>query len=199
MLHPNIFETTLADVALHATLWVPMHAAALAAVVLTLVGLIGLYASRAHRLGRLGAVGFGLVVPGLVATACVAYAEAFLLPVIARVHPEVLDWDGPVTTDWPVRITTLLALLWFAGLFLLGLALWRARAVPVPAAATLTVAVAAAAVCGGLLVPVLSPLAVLGLAVGYGWVGVALWTGADGSSRAGAPDRPRRRAAAGRG
>jgi hypothetical protein len=33
-------------------------------------------------------------------TACVAYAEAFLLPVIARDTPEVFGWEGPVLTSW---------------------------------------------------------------------------------------------------
>ena len=33
-------------------------------------------------------------------TACVAYAEAFLLPLIARDTPEVFGWEGPVLTSW---------------------------------------------------------------------------------------------------
>ena len=101
-LHPDIFATTLADVS-RQTLWVPIHVAALVAVVLTLIGLIGLYGTRAGQLGRLGAAGMVCAVVGLVMTACVAYAEAYLLPVIARDHPEVFDWDGPVTTSWAVR------------------------------------------------------------------------------------------------
>lgn len=139
--HPDIFATRLADAALEPW-WVPMHAAATVAVVLTLIGLTGLYATRAARLGRLGAVGFGCVVPGLVVTGAVAWAEAILLPVIARKDAAVFDWDGPVTTSWAVRITTGMALLWLVGLVLLGLALWRSGTAP--AGPGLTLAGAAA-------------------------------------------------------
>jgi hypothetical protein len=185
MLHPDIFETTLADVALNNAAWVPIHVAAVAEVVLTLIGLTGLYAARADWLGRLGAVGFVCAVIGLVMTACVAYAEAFLLPVIARKNPEVFDWDGPVTTSWAVRITTGMALLWLVGLVLLGFALWRSGIGPAGAGLTLAVAAVAFSVFGGLLLPVLAPLSTLALAVGYAWVGVALWTGAMGPTTGG--------------
>ena len=96
--HPDVSETTFADAALNTSLWVAMHAAAVVAVIFTLVGLLGLYARRAERLGRLGAIGFALAVPGLVITACVAYAEAFLLPVIAADSPRC----SPGTALWSV-------------------------------------------------------------------------------------------------
>jgi hypothetical protein len=177
--------------------WVPIHVAAIVAVVLTLIGLTGLYGTRAERLGTLGAVGLGCAVVGLVMTACVSYAEAFLLPVIARDHPEVFDWDGPVTSSWAVRATTGLALLWLVGLVLLGVALWRSGVVPAGVGLTLAVASVAFSVFGGLLIPVLAPLSTLALAVGYAWVGMALWTGATGT--AGAPGSPRHRVVAGEG
>src|SRR5687767_8106228 len=115
VLHPDVSETTFAAAALDTPLWVPMHAAATVAVVLSLFGLTGLYARRAERLGRLGAVGFALAVPGLVMAACIAYAEAFLLPVIAADTPEAFGWDGPVVTSWAVRATAGVALLWLVG------------------------------------------------------------------------------------
>jgi hypothetical protein len=178
VLHPDVSETTFADAALDNSLWVPMHAAAVVVVVLTLVGLLGLYARRAHRLGRLGAVGFALAVPGLVITACVAYAEAFLLPVIAADTPEVFAWDGPVVASWAIRVTTGLALLWLIGLCLLGLALWRSHLVPRSAALTLAISAVAFIVFAGPFVFVLGPLSTLAFATGYVLVGVALWTGA---------------------
>ena len=178
-LHPDIFGTTLADVAADAV-WVPIHVIAVVAVVLTLFGLTGLYGSRAGRVGRLGAIGFVLAVIGLVMTACVAYAEAFLLPVIARDHPEVFDWDGPVTTSWAVRLTAGMALLWLVGLALLGLSLRRSGIVPAGAAMTLVGGAVAVMIFGGLLIPVLAPLSTLALGAGYAWVGAALWRGAAG-------------------
>jgi hypothetical protein len=195
MLHPDIFETTLAEVALGNAVWVPIHVVAVIAVVLSLIGLAGLYGPRAEQLGRLGAVGFTLAVVGLVMTACVAYAEAFLLPPIARDHPEVFDWDGPVTTSWAVRVTTGTALLWLVGLVLLGLALRRSGVVPGAAALTLAGGAVAFTVFGGLLVPLLAPLSTLALAAGYVWVGVALWTGT--TRPAGANRRLRQRLPAG--
>jgi len=191
--HPDVFESTFAAAALDTPLWVPMHAAATVAVVLTLVGLTGLYATRADRLGRTGAVGFALAVPGLVMTACVAYAEAFLLPVIARTTPEVFAWDGPVVTSSLVRATTGLALLWLVGLFLLGLALWRSGVVPRAAAATLAISAVAFTVFAGPFVPVLGPLSILAFAAGYVWVGAAMWTGATAHAGKAKSWRPRGR------
>lgn len=179
-LHPDIFASSLAETALTTPLWVPIHIAAIAVAVLTLAGLTGLYARRAERLRRLGAIGFALVVPGLVMTAAVGYAEAFLLPVIARRHAELFDWDGPVTADWAIRLTTGTALFWLVGLVLLALASWRARSVPAPAALTLATAAAVWPVFGGLLIPVLSPLSTVAVAVGYAAVGAALWSGRTG-------------------
>ena len=124
-------------------------------------------------------------------TACVSYAEAFLLPVIARDHPEVFDWDGPVTTSWAVRASTGMALLWLVGLVLLGaraLAVGRRAA---PGRADARGGAVAFAVFGGLLIPVIAPLSTLVLAVGYAWVGVALWTGAIGRTPTTRARRPR--------
>jgi hypothetical protein len=177
VLHPDVFETTFSDAALDTPLWVPLHAAAVVAVVLTLVGLLGLYARRADRLGGLGAVGFALAVPGLVMTACVAYAEAFLLPVIAAHTPEVFAWDGPVISSWAIRVTTGMALLWLIGFCLLGLALWRSHIVPRSAALTLAISAVAVIVFAGPFVFLLGPLSTLAFATGHGLVGVALWTG----------------------
>jgi hypothetical protein len=124
-------------------------------------------------------------------TACVAYAEAFLLPVIARDNPEVFDWDGPVTTSWAVRTTAGLALLWLVGLVLVGFALWRSGSMPAGAALTLAVGAVTFSVFGGLLIPVLAPLSTLALAVGYAWIGLALWTGATGRTLTAVSRRPR--------
>lgn len=199
VIHPDIFETTLTDAALDTPLWVPIHAVALVAVVLTLVGLTGLYATRAQRMGRLGAIGFALVVPGLVMTGAVAWAEAFLLPVIAREEPDMFAWDGPVTTDWAVRATTGLALLWLVGLILLGLAGWRSGAVPAAAGLTLAGAAVAFIAFGAPLVPVLAPLSTLALAAGYSMVGMSMWSGRTGRVRVPPTEQTWSAAGAGRG
>lgn len=120
-------------------------------------------------------------------TVCVAYAEAFLLPVIARDTPEVFGWDGPVLTSWPIRVTIGPALLWLVGYVLTGLALWRSGTVPRAAAVTLTFSAAAVIVLAGPFLPVLGPLSTLSLAAGYAWVGAALWTGATADVGTAAP------------
>jgi hypothetical protein len=190
--HPDVFETTFADAALDTPLWGPIHAAAVVAAVLTLFGLTGLYARRAEQLGRLGAVGFALAVPGLVMAACIGYAEAFLLPVLARDTPRLFGWDGPVVTSWTIRVTAGLALLWLVGLFLLGLALWRSGVVPRGAALTLAASAVAWVLFAGPFVPVLGPLSTLALAAGYLGVGAALFTGATGHRDPTEPSRQRR-------
>ncbi|MFD2090970.1 hypothetical protein [Blastococcus deserti] len=180
IVHPDIFQTTLADAALDTTLWVPMHAGLVIAAISSLAGLFGRYAPRADRLGRLGAVGFALAVPGLVMAACLFYWEAFLLPVIAAHAPEVVAWDGPVVTSWAAVFSASLAGLWVVGLALLGLALWRSAIVPPGAALTLTIGAVAFPLLAGPFVPVLGPLSTLIFAGSHVWIGVALLTGAGG-------------------
>jgi hypothetical protein len=177
--HPNVFSTDFAHAALHTRLWVPIHAGLTVAMILSLIGLLGLYAGRAERLGRLGAVGFVLGVIGMVIGACAFYWEAFLLPPIAREAPGLFAWGGPVVTSWGV-LSGALGGLWMVGLCLLGIALWRARAVPRTAALTLAASAVAFALFAGPFVPVLSVLATVAFTVGYVWVGLALWTGATG-------------------
>ncbi len=180
IVHPDIFQTTLADAALETPLWVPLHAGLVLAAILSLLGLFGLYAGHADRLGRLGAVGFILAVPGLVMAACLFYWEAFLLPVIAAHAPEVFAWDGPLVTSWAALFSASLAGLWVVGLALFGLALWRSAVVPAGAALTLTVSAVAFALLAGPFVPVLGPLSTLAFAGGYVWVGSVLLRGATG-------------------
>lgn len=188
--HPDIFEATLAHAALSTSLWVPMHAGLVVAVILSLIGLLGLYAGHADRLGRVGAVGFALAVPGLVLAACAFYWEAFLLPVIARHAPETFAWNGPVVGSWAVVASGSLAVLWFIGLALLGLALWRSGLVPAGAALTLAVGAVAFALLAGPFVPVLGPLSVVTFTAGHVWVGAALRAGAAQQATDPRPGRP---------
>jgi hypothetical protein len=182
--HPNVFHTDFAHAALHTRLWVPIHTGLTVAMMLSLIGLLGLYAHRADRLGRLGAVGFVLGAVGMVIGACAFYWEAFLLPPIAHEAPGLFAWGGPVVTSGGV-LSGALGGLWMVGLCLLGIALWRAQVVPRTAALTLAASAAAFALFAGPFVPVLSVLATVAFALGYVWVGLALWTGATGETEPG--------------
>jgi hypothetical protein len=186
--HPDVFESTFAEVSLDTPFWVAMHAALLLSAVLSMGGLIGLYAAHHDRLGRLGAVGVALAVVGLVLAACVLYFEAFLMPEVARHDPDLFAWDGPLIASWGVRLSTL-AGLWLIGLVVVGFALARSGIVPRPAAWTLAVTAAAFALLEGPFVPVLGPLSTLAFAVGHGWVGAALWSGHTGRVAARTPGR----------
>jgi hypothetical protein len=188
--HPDIYDTTFAAAALETPLWAAMHVALIGATILSLMGLSGLYLPRARRMGRLGAAGYACAVPGLVAAACLFYWEAFLLPVIAVEAPELFAWDGPLVTSWTGVASGALAGLWFVGLVLFGLALWRSRVVPVGPALTLVGTALAFVAFAGPFVPVLGVLSTVAVAGAHGWVGVALWTGAAG--HIGAVDQDRR-------
>lgn len=174
--HPDVFDVGFAVAARESPLWAVWHALWLASVVLSLFGLAGLYVRHADRLTPLGVVGFALAVPGLVLVACVAYVEAFVMPIVARSDPALLDWDGPLLTSAAIRITGGLALVWLLGLLLVGVATWRANIVPRGAAAALTVGAPAFAVFEGLFVPLLGMLSVVVLAAGHVWLGYALWS-----------------------
>jgi hypothetical protein len=180
--HPNVFDTTFAQAALDTPLWVAIHAGLLVAVTLSLAALIGLYARRAGELGRLGAVGFAMALVGMVVAACAFYWEAFLLPPIARQDPGLFAWAGPVVTDWGVR-SGALAGLWFVGLALVVIALWRAGVLPRAVAVTFPASAVAFALMAGPFVPVLDVLATLAFAASYAWLGVALWTHARGTAQ----------------
>jgi hypothetical protein len=190
--HPDIFETGFAD-ASRGPFWAPGHAAGLVVAVLSLLGLAGLAARHGTRLGRLGAAGMILTVVGLVVTASLAALEAFAFPVLAREAPALLDIDGPLLGSATVRAVGGLALLWFVGLALVGLAVERAGVLPRGAGALLAGAAVAFAAFEGPFVPVLGPLSVLLFAVAHAWVGWALFTDRSpvGGQAGGAPgDRP---------
>jgi hypothetical protein len=172
--HPDIFEISFADAALGSPYWTAWHAAWLSATILSLFGLAGLAARHGALLGALGVTGLLLAVPGLVLTACAAYYEAFLFPPLARADPALLDWDGPLLGSTMIRVIGGLALLWLAGLLLVGIAAWRTRVVPPGAAALLSAGAAGFGAFEGPFVPVLGVISVLVFAAGHIWLGYAL-------------------------
>jgi hypothetical protein len=173
--HPDIFENGFAAAA-QGALWVPIHLLAIVALVLTLFGATGLYARQAGQLGGLGTAGLLIAVPGIVIAACAAYVEAVSMPLLAAEAPHLLAWDGPWLSSPLLRATAALAGLYPLGLFLLGVATWRARVLPRAGALTFTAGVVSFAVFEGVFVPILGIAATALLAAGSGWLGYALWT-----------------------
>jgi hypothetical protein len=181
MWHPDIFDVGFAE-ASRASFWGPGHAAGLLVVVLTLLALAGWAARLGPRVGRLGAVGAVLAVVGLVVTAGLSAVEAFVFPVLAREEPALLDLDGPLLGSLAIRGVGGLALLWFVGLALVGVASERSGVLPRGTGWGLAAGAAAFAAFEGPFVPVLGPLSVILFAAAQAWFGLGL-----ASSRSGAP------------
>lgn len=176
ILHPNIYQTGLAAAALHTPTWTLIHLFAIVGMFLTLIGLTGLYARQADRLGALGLIGLLLVVPGIAAIACLTYAEAAIVPVLATEQPRLLAWDGPLVTSGLLRATAGFAAAYAIGLFLLGLATLRARVLPRRGAIAVVVGTPAVAIFAGFFVPVLDIVATALLAAGFLALGWDLWS-----------------------
>lgn len=141
-----------------------------------IAGLAGLYVRRREKLGLLGFVGITLSVIGLVVIASAMYFEAFIAPSVAAGAPELFD-AYPAGGGWEGFLAGVLAsgALFGVGFLLLGLKLFRARAMPRWAVVL--------AVLGGVpfavnfLLP--RPIAILAVSVfGVGLLGLghALWT-----------------------
>jgi hypothetical protein len=177
--HPNIFDTGFVTPSLE-PLWAAGHAAGLLVVVLTLLALAGTAARLGSRTGRLGATGMVLAVVGLVATAALAAVEAFAFPVLAREAPELLDIDGPLLGSLTIRAMGGVALLWFLGLALVGLATERSGVFPRGPEALLAAGAVAFAAFEGPFVPVLGQLAVVLFAAAQAWFRLALAGSAEG-------------------
>jgi hypothetical protein len=176
--HPDLFEVPFRHAALTGW-WVTAHTLLVLAMILTMYGLAGLH--RAHRagFGRAGRVGLVLAVPGAVCAAIAGWVEAFVMPVLAREQPAVLVWDGPLLASWPLRVSGFVALLWPAGLCLIGISAVCDGALPKRIALALAVSSAAFIVFEGPFVPVLGVAAASAFSLAQVWVGRQLWTGVE--------------------
>jgi hypothetical protein len=114
---------------------------------------------------------------GLLVAACLAFFEAFLMPVFAAESPEAFDWDGPFLSSPLVRTGLALVVLYPMGFSLFGIATMRAGVLPRAAALLLTIAVPLAMGLEGPFVPVLGMASMVVLAVAHVWLGYALWSG----------------------
>jgi hypothetical protein len=171
--HPDIFDTGFAEAA-RTAFWGPGHAAGLLVVALTLLALAGWGARLGSRAGRLGAVGAVFAVAGLVVTAGLSAVEAFVFPVLAREDAALLDLDGPLLGSMTIRVVGGLALLWFVGLALVGVATERAEVLTRGTGWALAAGALAFAAFEGPFIPVLGPLSVLVFAGAQAWFGLSL-------------------------
>jgi hypothetical protein len=143
-----------------------------------LLGLPGLYVAQSERAGRLGLVSFLMVFFGTLFFA-VSNNYGFIAPVLAAGAPAMLD----AINAYPPIITlnALLAVGFFLGFILFGIATLRARVLP-PQAGILMITGSPLNLIGsalGLLVfEALWIVAILGaliLGLGLAWAGYSLW------------------------
>ncbi|MCW2635086.1 MAG: hypothetical protein JWQ99_1453 [Blastococcus sp.] len=171
--HPDIFAEGFAGPSL-TWFWSVGHTAGLLLVALSLLGLAGLAALHGPRLGRLGALGLVLAVVGLVASAGLLAVEALAFPVLARAAPALLDIDGPLAGDATFRAVGAVALLWFVGEALVGVAVEHAGVLVRGTGWLLTVGALCFAAFEGPFVPVFGALSVVVFALAQGWLGAGV-------------------------
>ena len=141
--------------------WVVQQLLFLLGAVLLLFGLFGLYARQSEAAGALGIIGFLAAFLGTALNVGISFDQAFLLPILADVAPEVVD-AGP-----PFGI--LLAFISFGvGWLLFGAATLRARVYPRAAAVLLMV--------GAVLAALPLPFTYIVLGVAVIWLGFSLFT-----------------------
>ena len=144
-----------------------------------LLGLPGLYAAQSERAGRLGLVSFLMLFFGTLFFA-VSNNYGFIAPVLAAQAPAMLD----AINAYPpvVALNALLAVGFFLGFILFGIATLRARVLPRQAGILMIMGSPlnmVGAVLGLLVSEALWIVAILGalvLGLGLAWAGYSLWS-----------------------
>jgi hypothetical protein len=144
-----------------------------------LLGLPGLYAAQSERAGRLGLVSFLMLFFGTLFFA-VHNNSGFIAPVLAAQAPAMLD---AINTYPPVAaLNGLLAVGFFLGFILFGIATLRARVLPRQTGILMAIGaplLLVGAVLGQFVSEALFIVAILGalaLGLGLAWAGYSLWS-----------------------
>ncbi len=163
--------------------WAIINTLKTAMCLLGLLGMAGLYARQVQEAGRLGLAGYLLFSLFYALTMPLAFAEAFILPLLATDAPTFVESFLGIFTGAPIEMNVgaLPALYLFVGIMytlgglLFGIATFRAGILPRPAAGLLAVGAVAPIVFAALPHPLDRALAVpMGLALV--WLGWGLWS-----------------------
>ena len=179
LLHPPNVASSVTT-----TSWFLVHVLACAMCFFGLLGMAGLYARQAVKTGLLGLSGYLLLSLWLTLIMGFSFAEAFILPLVARPAPALTEaWMGMLTGPAGTFDLGVLPTVWIVttpayilGGLLFGLATFRARILPRWAGALLAISTVLAPVAGFLLPNAAQPKIAVPLGVALAWLGYALWS-----------------------
>lgn len=150
---------------------------------LFLLGITGLYARQVNKVGWLGLAGFLVLSLSWAVQTAFVFAEAFIMPPLARVAPTfVNDYLGLARGDANAAslgalpaLYTLVGISYMLGGLLFGIAMLRAGILPRWAAGLLAVA-SALTPLAALFPHNIQRFAAIPVALALAWLGYALWT-----------------------
>ena len=163
--------------------WAVITSLKMAMAVFGLFGVTGIYARQAERAGWLGLVGYLLFSLFLALTTAFAFAEAFILPLLATDAPEFVEGFLGLASGSPSdvalgAIPTIYAMAgagYILGGLLFGIATFRAGVLPRWPAAILAVAGPASVLAVSLLPHGVERFAAAPGGLALAWLGYAVW------------------------
>ena len=164
--------------------WVVVTSLKFAFGLLGLLGLAGIYARQANQVGWLGLAGYLLFSVFLALTAVFAFAQAFILPLLATDAPRFVEGFLGLATGTASEVSlgpipTVYALAgigYLVGTLTFGIATFRAGVLPRWAAGMLALAGPLSIIAVQLLPHALERFAAAPGGIALAWLGYAVWT-----------------------
>ena len=163
--------------------WINVHIAATALGLFGLVGMAGLYARQKEKVGWLGLAGLLLFSGWFVVISVFSYIEAFVLPGLAAESPKFVEGFLGMFTGIPSEVDLgVLPTLWnvsgpmlILGVFLFGIATFRAGVLPRWAGRFLTLAAILIPVGGMFPMEYQAKIAMIPVGLAMAWLGYTLF------------------------
>lgn len=155
-----------------------------------LIGITGIYASQVEESGWLGLLGYSLFGLFWLTTMAWSFVEAFVLPQLTAANPEFVEGfvgifggaESAVDLGVLPAVAPLAGLMYLVGGLLLGIATYRAGVLSRRAGALL--AFSAVVILAGVVIPhPQDRLLAVPMGLAFLWLGSALWSGPEKSSR----------------
>jgi hypothetical protein len=150
---------------------------------LGLFGIAGLYARQVKETGWPGLVGYLLLTIFYAVQMCFAFLEPLVLPLLVTESPKFVESallipsgaGGPMNLGALVTVYSLVSALYFVGLLLFGIAIFRARILSRWAALLLALS-GPVAIIMSLLPHQIARLAAMPMGIALAWLGYSLWS-----------------------